>query len=147
MQKIATSIIILSLVYATLNAQIEKEQLRSVSIEVLEAEIAGNDLYLSTDDGIYHTNLNEIDFKRITSKSISDLTLVGNRVFYNSTSIATLFPSYCNGGNPASSRKTLAMESAAAGAVDGQYNSKTICLLYTSPSPRDATLSRMPSSA
>ena len=24
---------------------------------------------------------------------------------------------------------------------------KTICLLYTSPSPRDATLSRMPSSA
>ena len=27
---------------------------------------------------------------------------------------------------------------------DGAYNS---CLLYTSPSPRDATLSRMPSSA
>ena len=27
---------------------------------------------------------------------------------------------------------------------DGQHN---ICLLYTSPSPRDATLSRMPSSA
>ena len=25
--------------------------------------------------------------------------------------------------------------------------SKDICLLYTSPSPRDATLSRMPSSA
>ena len=29
--------------------------------------------------------------------------------------------------------------------VDGSNNS--ICLLYTSPSPRDATLSRMPSSA
>ena len=29
---------------------------------------------------------------------------------------------------------------------DGATNSKT-CLLYTSPSPRDATLSRMPSSA
>ena len=26
-------------------------------------------------------------------------------------------------------------------------NSNSICLLYTSPSPRDATLSRMPSSA
>ena len=26
-------------------------------------------------------------------------------------------------------------------------NSNKICLLYTSPSPRDATLSRMPSSA
>ena len=30
------------------------------------------------------------------------------------------------------------------GRIDGQ---STICLLYTSPSPRDATLSRMPSSA
>mgnify|MGYP003310406498 CR=1 FL=1 len=28
-----------------------------------------------------------------------------------------------------------------------QYNDKYTCLLYTSPSPRDATLSRMPSSA
>ena len=28
-----------------------------------------------------------------------------------------------------------------------QEAKKTICLLYTSPSPRDATLSRMPSSA
>ena len=28
--------------------------------------------------------------------------------------------------------------------MDGQYKN---CLLYTSPSPRDATLSRMPSSA
>ena len=33
--------------------------------------------------------------------------------------------------------------------VEGNYiiNSSCICLLYTSPSPRDATLSRMPSSA
>ena len=30
------------------------------------------------------------------------------------------------------------------GTVVGLY---TLCLLYTSPSPRDATLSRMPSSA
>ena len=29
------------------------------------------------------------------------------------------------------------------GFISGQY----LCLLYTSPSPRDATLSRMPSSA
>ena len=28
-----------------------------------------------------------------------------------------------------------------------EYVEKNICLLYTSPSPRDATLSRMPSSA
>ena len=30
---------------------------------------------------------------------------------------------------------------------DGSVSSDTSCLLYTSPSPRDATLSRMPSSA
>ena len=28
-----------------------------------------------------------------------------------------------------------------------RHSEKTACLLYTSPSPRDATLSRMPSSA
>ena len=34
-------------------------------------------------------------------------------------------------------------------AVDrgSQYGLRMVCLLYTSPSPRDATLSRMPSSA
>ena len=32
-------------------------------------------------------------------------------------------------------------------AREGQYRSTQACLLYTSPSPRDATLSRMPSSA
>ena len=31
--------------------------------------------------------------------------------------------------------------------LSGVYNQVLICLLYTSPSPRDATLSRMPSSA
>ena len=31
--------------------------------------------------------------------------------------------------------------------ADGQATMGNTCLLYTSPSPRDATLSRMPSSA
>ena len=31
--------------------------------------------------------------------------------------------------------------------VDLSIEDNTVCLLYTSPSPRDATLSRMPSSA
>ena len=35
----------------------------------------------------------------------------------------------------------------AAGHVERGLASLTACLLYTSPSPRDATLSRMPSSA
>ena len=38
-------------------------------------------------------------------------------------------------------------ESARAGKLRGIGMSVYICLLYTSPSPRDATLSRMPSSA
>ena len=33
------------------------------------------------------------------------------------------------------------------GQLESIYNSMVNCLLYTSPSPRDATLSRMPSSA
>ena len=33
------------------------------------------------------------------------------------------------------------------GSGTGSFNISTACLLYTSPSPRDATLSRMPSSA
>ena len=36
---------------------------------------------------------------------------------------------------------------AGTGSVLDEDGSVTICLLYTSPSPRDATLSRMPSSA
>ena len=31
--------------------------------------------------------------------------------------------------------------------AEGEFSKHKICLLYTSPSPRDATLSRMPSSA
>ena len=38
------------------------------------------------------------------------------------------------------------VESVASSPLNGLYEVK-LCLLYTSPSPRDATLSRMPSSA
>ena len=37
--------------------------------------------------------------------------------------------------------------SAGTGVMHSEYNQNKDCLLYTSPSPRDATLSRMPSSA
>ena len=43
--------------------------------------------------------------------------------------------------------KSLVTEFVSRGAIDGQNPRNIICLLYTSPSPRDATLSRMPSSA
>ena len=44
---------------------------------------------------------------------------------------------------PEESEPEVAQESAADSVFEFDY----ICLLYTSPSPRDATLSRMPSSA
>ena len=37
------------------------------------------------------------------------------------------------------------MQNIAAALIDGDHH--TVCLLYTSPSPRDGLLSRMPSSA
>ena len=45
--------------------------------------------------------------------------------------------------------KDLQALSGANGGITGRINNPhlTTCLLYTSPSPRDATLSRMPSSA
>ena len=42
---------------------------------------------------------------------------------------------------------TLNTAAATGNAVDWSAGATYICLLYTSPSPRDATLSRMPSSA
>ena len=53
-------------------------------------------------------------------------------------------------GNNSNSDRTSYLNFAAfnAGrAVELQWLTNTVCLLYTSPSPRDATLSRMPSSA
>ena len=51
-------------------------------------------------------------------------------------------------GEPGTGKTQLAMEIASA--LDRpllEWHIKSTCLLYTSPSPRDATLSRMPSSA
>ena len=42
--------------------------------------------------------------------------------------------------------KEKALE-AALGQIERQFGKGTVCLLYTSPSPRDRSLSRMPSSA
>ena len=39
------------------------------------------------------------------------------------------------------------MNNVATGSMDAIYSSHNICLLYTSPSPRDLSTSRMPSSA
>ena len=41
----------------------------------------------------------------------------------------------------------LTLDYSGHGKSSGKFTKGNICLLYTSPSPRDATLSRMPSSA
>ena len=41
----------------------------------------------------------------------------------------------------------MAIAMAQAGGIGVIHRNMSVCLLYTSPSPRDATLSRMPSSA
>ena len=54
----------------------------------------------------------------------------------------------CGGNGVAGCTNPLASNYNAAATCDnGSCNLSVLCLLYTSPSPRDATLSRMPSSA
>ena len=78
-------------------------------------------------------------------------------------SLATLGLVSCGGGNDVASSGTSAVSAAAPASnaspasapstaatepkVNGQIDERTGCLLYTSPSPRDRTRSRMPSSA
>ena len=54
-----------------------------------------------------------------------------------------------NGGSPVSrqGRPGMTAEQVLRALVLKMLNNYSYCLLYTSPSPRDATLSRMPSSA
>ena len=50
-------------------------------------------------------------------------------------------------GESGSGKSTLAMALMRLTRAPGRIAGGKVCLLYTSPSPRDATLSRMPSSA
>ena len=51
------------------------------------------------------------------------------------------------GGNPISIQSMTNTETCDVNATINQINNLKSCLLYTSPSPRDRTRSRMPSSA
>ena len=71
----------------------------------------------------------------IFQKSLSRATQKKEYIFYDGPPFATGLPHY--GHLLAGTIKD----------VIGRYFTMKGCLLYTSPSPRDATLSRMPSSA
>ena len=64
-----------------------------------------------------------------------NMNMLANEMFLDSSSLRSSVVSHA---------KTLGYEVASVRAAKAEVN---VCLLYTSPSPRDATLSRMPSSA
>ena len=63
----------------------------------------------------------------------------------NDKELATIVSALRLGGDAALYQKMTRIKEIRDANPGGPY--KKICLLYTSPSPRDATLSRMPSSA
>ena len=82
---------------------------------------------------------NDNQTARLTFSEDSNSSKGSIRYYY--TGDANYMSFYTNGG--ASSNERLRINSNGSFNVGGDYT----CLLYTSPSPRDATLSRMPSSA
>ena len=108
-----------------------------------------------------NTNLNSLTAQRNSSKSQNDLTTAINRLSsglrINSAkddaaglAISERFTSQIRGLNQAArnSNDGISLAQTAEGALGSiGSNLQRICLLYTSPSPRDGLLSRMPSSA
>ncbi len=94
------TIVLLLLLFANVNhsiAQAGFKRLRALPYEVINAELIGEDLYISGADGLYYSNLDTINFRRIVTGSISNLKSVGNKVYFGRRTIQTLTPSYCNG--------------------------------------------------
>ena len=62
--------------------------------------------------------------------------------------ITRTFPAHRFGDDPAANRAGIqAMATKRGAGPDAGFEQSQVCLLYTSPSPRDRTRSRMPSSA
>ena len=76
----------------------------------------------------------------ITAKSLTVSGITASDKTYDATTAATL-------GTGAVVYGGLVSGDTLTGTYSGVFNNANVCLLYTSPSPRDATLSRMPSSA
>ena len=85
-----------------------------------------------------------------TTVNGTNLTSISNLAGADTLSITGAGTATANVGNGKSvTLGSLALASGSGNASNYSLSSATvnICLLYTSPSPRDATLSRMPSSA
>jgi|GEM_PF-5039228 len=126
MGKTTFILLLLTLLISNLpiNAQLSREQLRTLPSEITDAKLVGNDLYVSTVDGLYFTSLDSIDFRRLSFNEISRMTIVGERVFYDSWANTSFTANYCNGAG-ITSRTTLSTQSAYLGSLKG-HNSITI---------------------
>ena len=93
----------------------------------------------STSSTVYQTG-NEV------SSSGTNYTTAGNNLTNNGVAIASNI-AYIDFADLTFSSVTLTAAGAAIYKSTGGGNQLVLCLLYTSPSPRDRTRSRMPSSA
>ena len=114
-----------------------------LAVTIMSVSVLGNSAYSSHVAGGGST-LDIVATEGSTTINVSGTTDRSDEVIVkvlapnrNIVSIAQITPT-------SGSFATTIETSGALWSQDGTY---TICLLYTSPSPRDATLSRMPSSA
>ena len=99
-------------------------------------------IYSLTDGNDYNSITNLLlTFDSVTTNNVT-VTIIGDTIFELTESF-NAFLSFPGAPVP---RVTLAPDSAQTTIIDDD-GWCSLCLLYTSPSPRDATLSRMPSSA
>ena len=138
---------------------------RSVAVDCVIALIAGEHVLLEDVPGVGKTMMAKAlaqsvdgEFRRIQfTPDLLPADIVGSSIFNSSTrefefNKGPVFSNFVladeiNRAPPRTQSATLEAMSDNQVSVDGQTYPLTSCLLYTSPSPRDATLSRMPSSA
>ena len=93
----------------------------------------------SSDVTVKDANGNPFDLTGYTTEAKMAKGYASTRTRTNLTSVI--------GSDATSGIVALSMTAAQTGALDAERYVYDVCLLYTSPSPRDRLLSRMPSSA
>ena len=89
------------------------------------------------------TDSTQFELDDLTGLFFSDLSELGDFTQISSDQMVEPYPSLLDHDF----HMTVTLEKFHSSAVDVDVLQTQVCLLYTSPSPRDATLSRMPSSA
>ena len=159
-----------------LGSVVNSFRLPGIASDLSRSRQSGDVFFVTSDaDGNLATTTTPVSGKTSASKSVADTPVVTNTAAVD-TAAETDQPSQLNalderdasglsgptagpltgvsddaifGSNLTAEAQPVATPIAATGAAaeDVLTNTNNICLLYTSPSPRDATLSRMPSSA